>query len=101
LLQKRLHGEIEVDATGVTGYASVEAASRRNSGTLARRASGPKGDIERRQREHGRSAAAAVMQGPPDVMPDGFSVIRFAPSISSGISRRSVSAIAPPLRPTV
>src|SRR4030088_3034996 len=34
--------------------------------------------MERRQREHGRSAAAAVMQGPPDVMPDGFSVIRLA-----------------------
>jgi hypothetical protein len=79
LLQKRLHRELEVDAAGVTGNPSVEAAEQtkqRHTGTA--RLQVPQGDIERRQREHGRAAAAAVVQGPPDVMPDGFSVIRFA-----------------------
>jgi len=32
LPQKRLDGEIEVDAAGVTGHAGVEAADRLNSG---------------------------------------------------------------------
>src|SRR5471032_2102379 len=79
LLQKRVHGEIKVDATGVTGHASVETAQKtkqRHIGTA--RLQVPQGDIERRQRKHGRSAAAAVVQGPPDVMPYSFSVIRFA-----------------------
>jgi hypothetical protein len=78
-MQKCLHGEIEVDTAGVTGYASVEAAEQakqRHIGTACLQV--PQGDIERRQREHGRSTAAAVVQGPPDVMPDGLSVMRFA-----------------------
>ena len=102
LLQQRLHGEVEVDAASVTGYASVEAAEQtkqRHIGTA--RLQVPQGYIERRQREHGRSAAAAVVQRPPDVMPNGLSVIRFAALDQFGNLSPERSAIAPPLRPTV
>ena len=78
-LQKRLDGEIEVDAAGVTGHAGVEAAEQTKQRQIgAARLQVPQRDIERREREHRRSAAPAVMQGPPDVMPDGFGVIGFA-----------------------
>ena len=38
----------------------------------------PQRDVERRQRKHHRSATTAVVQAPPDVMPDGFGVVGLA-----------------------
>jgi len=61
LLQKRVHGEIEVDPAGVTGYASVEAPSRRKQRHLGTaRLQVPQGDIQRRT-----ALARAVRRGPP------------------------------------
>ena len=77
--EQRLDGEIEVDAAGVTGHAGVEAAEQTKQRQIgAARLQVPQGDIERRQRQHRRSAAPAVMQAPPDVMPDRLGVIGFA-----------------------
>ena len=79
LLQQRLDGKIEVDAAGVTGHAGIEAAEQTKQRQIgAARLQVPQRDIERRERQHRRSAAPAVMQGPPDVMPDGFGVVGFA-----------------------
>ena len=44
---------------------------------LAARLQVPQRDIERRERKHRRSAAPAVMQAPPDVMPDRLGVVGF------------------------
>src|SRR5712664_4121212 len=79
LPKKRLDREIEVDAAGVTGHAGVEAAEETKQGQIgAARLQVPQRDIKRREREHRWSAASAVMQGPPDVMPNGLGIIGFA-----------------------
>ena len=74
--EQRLDGKIEVDAAGVTGHTGVEATEQTEQRQIgAARLQVPQGDIERRERQHGRSAAPAIMQAPPDVMPDGLGVV--------------------------
>ena len=78
LLEQRLDGKVEVDAAGIAGHAGVEAAEQTEQRqTGAPRLQVPQGDIERRQRQHRRPAAPAVMQAPPDVMPDRLGVVGF------------------------
>ena len=78
LPEQRLDGKIEVDAAGVTGHAGVEAAEQtKQRQTGAARLQVPQGDIERRERQHRRSAAPAIVQAPPDVMPDRLGVVGF------------------------
>ena len=78
LLEQRLDGKIEIDAAGITGHAGVEAAEQTEQRqTGAPRLQVPQRDIERRQRQHRWPAAPAVVQGPPDVMPDRLGVVGF------------------------
>ena len=79
LLQQRIDGEIEIDAAGVAGHPRVKTAEQAKQRQIgAARLQVPQRDIERGKREHDRTAAAAVMQAPPDVMPDRFGVIGLA-----------------------
>jgi hypothetical protein len=79
LLEQRVDGKIEVDAAGVTGHAGVEATEQTEQRQIgAARLQVPQGDIERGERQHGRSAAPAIMQAPPDVMPDRLRCRRLA-----------------------
>ena len=65
LPEQRLDGKIEVDAAGITGHAGVEAAEQAKQRQIgAPRLQVPQRDVERRERQHRRSAASAVMQVP-------------------------------------
>jgi hypothetical protein len=79
LLQQRLDREIEVDAAGIAGHARIEPAEQSIQRQFrAPRLQIPQRDVECRKRQHRRPAAAAVMQRPPDLMPDRLGVIGLA-----------------------
>ena len=71
--------QIEIDAAGIAGHAGIEAAEQTpQRQTGAPRLQVPQRDVERRQRQHGRPAAPAIMQPPPDMMPDRLDVVGLA-----------------------
>jgi hypothetical protein len=79
LLQQRLDREVEIDAAGVAGHAGIEAAEQapqRQFCALGFQV--PQRDVERGQCQHHRSAAPAIVQAPPDMMPDCFGVVGLA-----------------------
>ena len=78
LAQKRVEGQIEVDAAGVARDAGVEAAEevpQRQPGAAALQV--PERHVEGREREHRRSAAAAVVERPPGLEPQALDVVGF------------------------
>ena len=76
LREQRLHGEIEVDAAGITRHVRVVAAEQTEQRQVgAPRLQIPQRDVECGERQYRRPAATAIMQAPPDVMPDGLGVV--------------------------
>src|SRR5262249_15185085 len=78
LLQQALHREIKVDPAGITRYTGIEAPKQTKQRKVhAPRLEVPQRDVERGEREHRGSATPTIVQTPPDMMPDAFSVIGF------------------------
>ena len=77
LLQQRVDREIEVDAAGIARHAGIEAAEQPEQRQVrAPRLQVPQRDVERRQRQHHRAAASAIMQAPPHPVPYRLGVVR-------------------------
>ena len=70
LAEQPVERELEVDPAGVARHARIEAAEhppQRLAGALGREV--PERDVDRRDRQHHRPAAAAVVERPPHLLP--------------------------------
>ena len=76
LAQELVEGQFEIDAARVAGHAGIVAAEglpEREVGAL--RLEVPQGHVEGRERQDGRAAAAAVMEGPPGLVPEALDLV--------------------------
>ena len=70
LPQQRIQRELQVDAAGVAGHLRIVAAQQAPQGRAgALRLQVPERHVDGGDRQHGRTAAAAIVQRPPQLLP--------------------------------